>query len=147
MSTEKSTNVNSLCAKIIARLKLGDDGKVMNFLNRVIKADTRAVENLQRNLESMKLKHSQEVEDLESKIQDATAALEEVYESIDVERIKTNADCDSYMSVYCTNIANAEAAVKTLQDSQQSMQDSFEKATNEAVAKIKSLKARIKKLS
>jgi chromosome segregation ATPase len=107
-----STKTTTLYSRICAFLKVNDEGKVQNFLDRVVKNLTRSVEALEQNvktvqfqLETVTAKHQDAVEDLTQAIADAETG-------VDLSRIQNNADAEQYQQTYLNSIKKAEQALE-----------------------------------
>ena len=108
--------VMTLVSKIAAALKLGDEGKLQSFMDRIIRDSNREVTRLSQNLSTEKISYDHSLEKLNDDLADAKQALEDAYMNVDVARIGTNADQDAYKATYLHGIEEAEKAIESVQD-------------------------------
>lgn len=141
MSKENATPKSkfSLVRAIAAKLNLGEEGKLDNFFGKVVKTLTREMTALKKNLDTKKFNYEQELDELHDKLVDAQDALAGTYESVDVDRIKTNEDQNNYIDVYLANINRATQKVRDIEEQIKTLQEAYEenkKATEEQIAAI-----------
>lgn len=141
MSKEHATPKSkfSLVRAIAAKLNLGEEGKLDNFFGKVVKTLTREMTALKKNLDTKKFNYEQQLDELHDKLVDAQEALAGTYESVDVDRIKTNEDQNNYIDVYLDNINRATQKVRDIEESIKVLQEAYEenkKVTEEQIAAI-----------
>ena len=142
-STTKSTSLLALVRKFSAVFNLGNEGKVESFYYRVIKQLKKEVITHNKNLDTIKFNHEQQLESLNDKLEDANEALSESYLNIDVDRITTNEAQTSYIEVYLDRIDIKVATVRSIESEIENENKYYYDATNRITKQIESLNKRI----
>jgi len=106
----------TLVERIVAFLKLNDAGKIQSFFDSETKNCKVQIKKLESNLKQLDLQNEIELEDLERRIEDAEGAVDDAYLNVDVEKIKTNADKDSFAKTYWGKIKSADSTLAYLKD-------------------------------
>lgn len=135
--------VMTLVSKIAVALKLGDEGKLQSFMDRIIRDGNREVTRLNQNLSTEKISYEHSLEKLNDDLADAKQALEDAYMNVDVKRIGTNADQDSYKAIYLRGIQDAEIAIDKIEDKITRLKEEYSKSKKEITEQINAYKARI----
>lgn len=135
--------VMTLVSKIAAALKLGDEGKLQSFMDRIIRDSSREVTRLTQNLSTEKISYEHSLEKLNDDLADAKQALEDAFMNVDVTRIGTNADQDAYKATYLYGIQQAEVAIDNIEDKITRLKDEYSKSKKEITEQINAYKARI----
>lgn len=133
--------------KVLALFKAGDKAKLQSFFDRELKKLERSVQARNRNIENLQFKLQTDVERLDDQLVDAVQAVEDAYQAITPDDVKTNADCDSFSSTYWANVKSAENEVKRIEDQIKYSTESVEKAIEVEQAEIDRLNARIAKIT
>ena len=144
---ESGASKFSIVREIAKLLKLGDQGKLDSFLTRVVKMLGRDIAALKKNLGTLEFSHTQEIDELEDKLEDAKDSLENAYLQIDVTRITTNEDQTRYADEYLENINNAKSKVISIEKSIELKKETFERASKEINDKITSFQERVDRIS
>lgn len=149
MSTEneKTGSRFPIVATIMRLLKLDEAGKLETFFAKQVKKAERQISNLEANKKALKLSYENHIEDLKEKLEDANEALEAAYHNVDVTKIMTNADQDSYESTYWYNIERAEDKVEAIENDQKEAEESYDNDVKEIDEQIVSYRARIAKIT
>ena len=151
MSTQKSKTENtskfSIVRAIAEMLKLGDQGKLDSFLTRVVKTLTKEISIHSKNLETLKFNFTHEKEELNDRLEDAEAALENAYLQIPVEKVGTNAEQAEFVDVYLENIEDHERKVDLIKKQIEKATEVYEVRKKETEKAITSLESRIKIIS
>jgi predicted component of viral defense system (DUF524 family) len=142
-TTTKSTSLLALVRKFSAVFNLGNEGKVESFYYRVIKQLKKEVITHNKNLDTIKFNHEQQLESLNDKLEDANEALSESYLNIDVDRITTNEAQTSYIEVYLDRIDIKVATVRSIESEIENENKYYYDATNRITKQIESLNKRI----
>lgn len=142
-----STSKFSIVRAISAFLKLGEDGKLDSFFNRVVKTLSKEVAAHEANLKTMAFNHEQKMDELNDQYEDATSALEEAYLKVDMQKIGTNEDQKSFQEIYLSNIDSHEKAVKKVENEIKAAKERYEERVKDVKDQIASLQTRIKKIS
>lgn len=135
--------VMTLVSKIAAALKLGDEGKLQSFMDRIIRDSSREVTRLTQNLSTEKISYEHSLEKLNDDLADAKQALEDAFMNVDVTRIGTNADQDAYKATYLRGIEEAEVAIDRIEDKITRLKDEYSNSKKEITEQINAYKARI----
>lgn len=145
MSKENATSKSkfSLVRAIAAKLNLGEEGKLDNFFAKVVKTLTREMTALKKNMDTRKFNYEQELDELHDKLIDAQDALTGTYESVDVDRIKTNEDQNNYIDVYLDNINRATQKVRDIEERIKTLQETYEEGKEETEKQIEAIATRI----
>ena len=138
-----STTKFSIVRAIMAMLNLGEEGKLSSFFSKVEKKLKREINILSRNLETVKAKYEQKIEDLTDQLQDANETLNQAYYHVDVDTIQTNESQSNYVDVYLDNIDEKLMVVKSIQTQIEREKETFEKFQKETEEQIISLQKRI----
>lgn len=145
-TTPVGGKAKGLLAYVKRVLNLGDEAKVENFIDRLIKKLERekktaeqAITILRNQLSNMEIEHSDAVEDAQANIRDQ-------YSNIDLNRIKSNGDQNEYMEDYLDNIAVAERKLDALQKEHENLRKQVEKQIEEYEEHIKVRQERISKI-
>lgn len=140
---EEKGLVMTLVSKIAAALKLGDEGKLQSFMDRIIRDSSREVTRLSQNLSTEKISYEHSLEKLNDDLADAKQALEDAFMNVDVTRIGTNADQDAYKATYLRGIEEAEVAIDRIEDKITRLKDEYSNSKKEITEQINAYKARI----
>lgn len=135
--------VMTLVSKIAAALKLGDEGKLQSFMDRIIRDSNREVTRLSQNLSTEKISYDHSLEKLNDDLADAKQALEDAYMNVDVARIGTNADQDAYKATYLHGIEEAEKAIDRIEERITHLKEVYSKSKKDITEQINAYKARI----
>lgn len=151
-TTKKSAETTSgskfsIVRAISAFLKLGEDGKLDSFFTRVVKSLTKEITAHKQNLKNLEFNHSQKIDELDDKLEDAQTALDEAYMKVDMEKIGTNESQSRFQEVYLENIDNHEVAVKLAEGAIEAENKSYESSKKSIEEQIESLNKRIRKVS
>jgi len=144
--SEKSMKL-SLVARILAKFKIGDEGKYNSFFLKLIKDEERAISELKHNINAEKLYHTAVKELLENKIEDAENVLDNVYLEVNPEEIQTNAQQEEFKKVYWTNIDLAEKQLTRLTKELTDVKENHERTLKEINEQISKRQARIAKIN
>lgn len=136
-----------IVAKIMAALKLGEEGKIGSFFNKLESDFNRQIKTIQHNLSGEELTFAQNLEALEEQLEDAISAVENAWMDVTAEAVANNALQDSYKDCYLHNISVAEAKVESIQASIKYVKEAHERTVkdlNEQIEKYQARLARIK---
>lgn len=137
----------ALSKMIVDKLGLSDEGKIDKFFDKVIKADERAVKQLEANKKAEKLQYDIEIEDLKEQIEDAEENVAASYLEVTPNDVENNNKANSFIENYWLKITKAETKlerlVKKMEDKKEVFKEST-KAINEQIAKYN---ARIEKIN
>ncbi len=137
---------NALAARIVTILKMDDGSKVEKFFTKEVKRLEGEIDTIKMNKQTAELSLKNDFYKLDSKIEDATVALEEAYEAVTIDNVKSNEIMAKFSESYWYNIDTQEAALERLNKERVSIQERYDaelKARNEKIAVRKSRIAKI----
>ena len=125
-----STQVTELAIvkRIMAKLKLGDAGKLGNFFVKQVKNSEKAIRDLNRNKVTLKNQYNDDVEDFKDRIEDATEALTEAYDNVTPDNVINNAVMLEFEGKYWSNINRAKAKLADLEEKLTDLKEEYEEA-------------------
>ena len=140
-----STKVTELgiVKKIMAKLQLGDAGKIGSFFAKQVKSCDRSIRDLRRNLETLKNQQSDDKLDLNDKLDDAKEALVDAYENVSPDDVKTNAKMGDFETTYWKRVTSALDLVKDIEDKQKSYKEKYNDNVKDINEQIEKYQARI----
>jgi hypothetical protein len=147
---EKSPNTTAatgIVAKIVNFLKLGEEGKIGSFFERLRKNLKRQIEAQRKNLENAAFNNTSTIDSLTDRLEDANQALEEAYMNVRSENVATNADQEAYEAEYWYKVEKAESAVSRIKKEIESTTQAYEKTCKEINAQIEELEFRLAKIA
>lgn len=150
MSTVKSNGVevkNVLVAKIMAILKLDDAGRLEKFLDGEAKKFNSKIKAIEMNKKTAALELELKLGELDSKIEDAEAAVEDSYTAVKLENINTNEAMADFSERYWNNIDSKTAKLARLNDEKVAVQKAYDEDLKQRDEKIATIKSRIAKIS
>lgn len=106
----------SLVRRIVTFFKLGEEGKIENFFEKQRKNLKREIAKLTKAVEVIVFTYDNDVEDLNDRIADAEAAIDNAYMQVDADVVASNAGADSFALDYWRNIELKEANLATLKE-------------------------------
>lgn len=122
----------TLFDRIKAKLNLGDDGKVNNFISKLETDFKRQIKAIDHNINGLTLNHDNELEGLDDQLQSAQEAIHDAWENITPEDVVNNAAQESFKKTFLDRIKAAE-------DHLVSLEKKREKAIEDHVKKLHEL--------
>lgn len=113
-NTTTKTTATGIVAKVLAWLNITEEGKIVNFFERLRNDLIKEIKKLKRNLEVTKDEYNDKLEVLQEQKQDAEARVDEAYMNVTVENINTNEKASSFVNDYWNNIERAEYALENI---------------------------------
>ena len=135
-----------LVRRVMAMLKLGDQGKVDNFFGRIIRSSEQAIKGLRQQLSNLEFNQTAALENIDDRIADAKTVLDEVYLSVNVDRLGTNADMDAYAQEYLSAVESAEDRLEDLHEERKNLIEAYDKKVKDINDQILAYQARIDKI-
>jgi archaellum component FlaC len=135
-----------IVASIMAALKLGEEGKIGSFFNKLENEFEREIKSIKHNIKGEELEHDHAVESLKAKIEDAKKAIEDAWMNITAEQVATNAMQESFKSDYLTNVTRKETELERLEDQLKRINSSYESSIKDLNEQIEKYEARLKKI-
>jgi len=136
-----------IVSKIKEMLNIGDEGKISNFINKVIKKLTRDLHLQEKNLDTLKFNHSQILDRLGEKLEDVKQAFEDAYTNVQLSQISTSQDQDSYVENYLTGIETNYVAVQKVESEIKQAIEEFNTEQERIKDQITTIQFHLKKLS
>lgn len=136
-----------IVAKIMAALKLGEEGKIGSFFNKLESDFSREIKAIKHNISGAEFEHEQNIERLTQQLEDAQQAVEDAWMNVTADKVNTNAAQDSFKGDYLYNITLAEDRVEDIKRAIKRNQDAHEnqlKDLNDQIAKYEARLARIR---
>lgn len=143
----ETTFTGKLINKILAVLKIGDAGKIKNFLDKQVKKMNRNITALKENIRSMEFNLKAELDNLDEQIEDAKEVLESSYTAITSSDVETNAKQDTFAPSYWDGIERATEQLENLERKRKEKQELHDKAVEEIQKQISEYEFRVKKLT
>ncbi len=144
---KSATKQFSIVTRIAALLGLDDAGKIQKYFTREVKKLERGITSIEANQKSAKLTYDIAAIELTENIEDAQQAVEDAYEAVDVDSIKSNADCDHFASGYWNAIEAAEDVLFNAEKELERLTETFNDGSDARTEEVKIRKARIAKLA
>jgi SMC interacting uncharacterized protein involved in chromosome segregation len=135
-----------IVASIMAALKLGEEGKIGSFFNKLENEFEREIKSIKHNIKGEELEHDHAVESLKAKIEDAKKAIEDAWMNITAEQVATNAMQESFKSDYLTNVTKKEMELERLEGQLKKINSSYEASITDLNEQIEKYEARLKKI-
>ena len=104
-----------IVAKIMAVLKLGEEGKIGSFFSKLESDFSREIKAIKHNLAGLEFEHEQQLEKLNEQLEDAQKAVEDAWMNVTADNVATNAAQESFKQYYLLEIALAENRVKDVE--------------------------------
>ena len=128
--------IYGLTRKVMAKLNLGDGGKVDNFIGKLVKDFEKAINKNKQVLELKKMNYEEAQRDLDEQLEDAKEELADAWMHIPVEKVANNDAQNNYKAEYLSKIDSIEDNIKRLEKRKESLTEDHEKsvkAINEAI--------------
>lgn len=145
--TTESTGKFSLTRKIAAMFKLGENGKLDSFFERVVKSLKKEKTLLTKNLDNAEFNHKQALDNIDDKLEDAKDTLQEAYTSVDLECIKTNELQKDHVEVYLSGIEGATKAVQLLEKEREKLIEAYKEEVGCTESRVSRLAVAIKRIA
>lgn len=136
-----------IVAKIMAALKLGEEGKIGSFFNKLESDFTREIKAIKHNISGAEFEHEQTIEKLTQQLEDAQQAVEDAWMNVTADKVSTNAAQDSFKGDYLYNIATAEEKVESIKRRIKDTEGEYKEKIddlNDQIAKYEARLARIR---
>ena len=143
----KPTEVGtSLGARILARLKGGEEHHVTDFTVKLKNHLEREIRNCETNIKSTEAKYALKIEQANDSLEDRKSELENCVEEVDPEAIKTNEGRRDYIEVYLSNLDRVQEAVDKAEDKVQDLEKEMKAKIDDFNDKIEANKELLKKI-
>lgn len=135
-----------IVASIMAALKLGEEGKIGSFFNKLENEFEREIKSIKHNIKGEELEHDHAVESLKAKIEDAKKAIEDAWMNITAEQVATNAMQESFKTDYLANVTMKEIELKRLEGQLDRINNSYDESIKDLNEQIEKYEARLAKI-
>lgn len=135
-----------IVAKVMALLKLGEEGKIGSFFNKLESDFSRQIKALKHNISGLEFQFEQQLEQLNQQLEDAEQAVEDAWMNVTAENVATNAAQDRFKDDYLHAINYAESNVEGIKNEIKRITERHEsqlKDYNDQIAKYEARLARI----
>jgi prefoldin subunit 5 len=135
-----------IVSKIMAALKLGEEGKIGSFFSKIESDFNREIKAIKHNISGLELEHEHSLTSLNDKLEDLKKAVDDAWLDITAEKVATNALQDSFKGRYLGNIVGAEDAVARCEKQIANTIENYNsniKDLNDQIAKYESRLAKI----
>lgn len=147
MENQNTAKATGIVAKIVNFLKLGEEGKIGSFFERLRKNLKREIEANKRNKENLMFSYTTVTDKLKDDLEDANVNLEQTYLNVPVEEVSTNAAQDSFESTYWARIESAESKVAKIKKQLEGEEKSFNTQIEGIDKTIAELKHRLSQIA
>jgi phenylalanyl-tRNA synthetase alpha subunit len=135
-----------IVASIMAALKLGEEGKIGSFFNKLENEFEREIKSIKHNIKGEELEHDHAVESLKAKIEDAKKAIEDAWMNITAEQVATNALQERFKGAYLSDIASKEYNLTCLENELEVVNKLYDKSIKDLNEQIEKYEARLSKI-
>lgn len=104
----------TIIEKVTAFLKLGNDGKIASFYDRLKRTIERDIKTMQTSRSLLVSNFEQVTDKYQDDLQDAQEAVDSAWMNITPEQVATNQLQEQFMSTYLDGISSAEARVEQI---------------------------------
>lgn len=143
-NTQEQGFIYGLTRKVMAKLNLGDGGKVDNFIGKLVKDFEKAINKNKQVLELKKMNYEEAQREFDEQLEDAREELSDAWMHIPVEKVANNDAQNNYKAEYLSRIERLEASIKGLEDAKKASTEAYEKNVKEIEETIKEARERIK---
>ena len=135
-----------IVASIMAALKLGEEGKIGSFFNKLENEFEREIKSIKHNIKGEELEHDHVVESLKAKIEDAKKAIEDAWMNITAEQVATNALQERFKNAYLDDIASKELNLTCLENELKEVNKDYDESIKDLNKQIEKYEARLSKI-
>lgn len=135
-----------IVAKIMAALKLGEEGKIGSFFNKLESDFTREIKAIKHNISGLEFEHEQRLEKLNEQLEDAEKAVEDAWMNVTADRVATNAAQDSFKQDYLAAITIAEKRVSNIKNDIKDAKGEYKEKLEDLNDQISKYEARLARI-
>ena len=136
----------SLTAKICELGKIGEQGRIDNFLSKIDRKLSKEISELEHNKKAVSLEYRHKIASIQEEIEDAENRVEEVTLNVNLDRLNSNSSINDYIEEYMSNVADAEEALENLKEKLTKAKDKQKEKTDAIDEEITSRKATLARL-
>jgi len=137
----------TIVERIMAKLKLGDSGKLQSFFDRQVKKLNKDIESFKQSIKNAQYNSERKLDNLREQLEDAEDNLAELYDAVVPEDVENNAKQDAFAITYWSKIEDAEELVESIKEKIEQERIDTEETINSYNDQIKELEYRISKIS
>ncbi len=137
----------TITEKVLAFLKITDEGRINGFYLKQQAQLNKDIKNLNKNLDTLNDQHEETLEELNEKLDDATIRVEEAYQGVTPEDVATNEKANSHTNTFWFVVEKAEAVVAELTAQIERTQKRHDEAIENVKAQITERERRLAKLA
>jgi prefoldin subunit 5 len=135
-----------IVAKIMAALKLGEEGKIGSFFNKLESDFNREIKAIKHNISGLEFEHEQRIEKLNEELEDAEKAVEDAWMNVTADRVATNAAQDSFKNDYLSAITMAEKRVSNIKNDIKDAKGEYKEKLEDLNDQISKYEARLARI-
>jgi len=135
-----------IVAKIMAALKLGEEGKIGSFFNKLESDFNREIKAIKHNISGLEFEHEQRIEKLNEELEDAEKAVEDAWMNVTADRVATNAAQDSFKHDYLSAITMAEKRVSNIKNDIKDAKGEYKEKLEDLNDQISKYEARLARI-
>lgn len=144
---ENQKQQRTLGQRILAKLNLGEEGKLMHFLDKLKKNLEKDIKSLNKNIDTYKSRLADKEEEINEKLVDAKTELEDNLENITAEDVKSMEAQNNFVNVFWNRYEEAQSKVKRLEKQLEEEKKHTQSLIENAEEQIAERQARIEKIS
>jgi len=137
----------TIVERIMAKLKLGDSGKLQSFFDRQVKKLNKDIESFKQSIKNAQYNSERRLDNLREQLEDAEDNLAELYDAVVPEDVENNAKQDAFAITYWSKIEDTEELVENIKEQIEQERIDTEETINSYNDQIKELEYRISKIS
>ena len=144
---ENQKQQRTLGQRILAKLNLGEEGKLMHFLDKLKKNLEKDIKSLNKNIDTYKSRLADKEEEINEKLVDARTELEDNLENITAEDVKSMEAQNNFVNVFWDRYEESQSKVKSLEKQLEKERKEKQSYIENAEEQIAERQARIEKIS
>lgn len=144
---ENQKQPRTLGQRILAKLNLGEEGKLMHFLDKLKKNLEKDIKSLNKNIDTYKSRLADKEEEINEKLVDAKTELEDNLENITAEDVKSMEAQNNFVDVFWDRYEESQSKIKSLEKQLEEERKHTQSLIENAEEQIAERQARIEKIS
>lgn len=137
----------AIVEQIVNFLKLGDEGKLGSFFERVVKKLEKSISLHKKNIENLKFNSKNAVDTMLDQLADAKEELDTTYLNVQPDDVSNNAKQEAFLETYLDRIEAAEMKVSRINERITAEKDALADKIKDAEVQIKELETRINNIT
>lgn len=147
MNETTTKQPTGIVERIMAKLKLDDNGKLQNFFDKQIKNLKKEIKEYEKAIENEEYNSKNRIDNLKEQLEDAEAELQDAYDNVKPDNVETNAKQDYFAKTYWDAIENAESVIEEIKFNIEEEERVTKELIEEYQSQIKEREYRISKIS